>query len=94
MKYVISVAKAYKHRGQRRHYRAKKHWFVYFYEYDEFEEKWHMNSQQVNWLQAVYYMTQKHHRVKIYCTDCRGQFLVLVKSRKDKVDCPYCYEDL
>jgi len=90
MKYVISVAKAYKHRGQRRHYRAKKHWFVYFYEYDEFEEKWHMNSQQVNWLQAVYHMTQKHHRLKMACPDCGSVFLRLVKSFREKIECPNC----
>jgi len=90
MKYVISVAKAYKHRGQRRHYRAKKHWFVYFYEYDEFDENWYMKSKQVNWLQAVYYMTQKHHRRKMTCPDCGSVFLTLVKSFKERVDCPNC----
>ena len=92
MKYVISVAKAYKHRGQRRHYRAKKHWHVYFYEYDEFDEKWFMRSQQVNWLQAVYYMTQKRHRRKMACPDCGSGFLVLVKSFKEKLECPNCLE--
>jgi len=91
MKYVISVAKAYKHRGKHQHYRAKKHWFVYFYEYDEFEEEWHMHSQQVNLLQAVYYMTQKYHRRKMICPDCGSVFLILVKSFKGKIECPYCY---
>ena len=89
MKYVVSVAKAYKHRGRHRHFRAKKHWFVYFYEY---EEEWHMRSKQINWLQAVYYRMQKHYRIKMYCTDCREQFLALVKSRKEKVECLYCLE--
>jgi len=91
MKYVISVAKAYKHRGKHQHYKAKKHWFVYFYEFDEFDEKWSMTSRQVNWLQAVYYMTKKHHRVKLYCTDCDREFLALVKSRREKVECPNCF---
>jgi len=92
MKYVISVAKAYKHRGKRQHRTAKKHWFVYFYEYDEFEEKWYMRSQQVNWLQAVYYMTQKRHRLKMICPDCGSVFLGLVKSFREKVECPNCEE--
>jgi len=87
MKYVISVAKAYKHRGYHQHRTAKKHWFVYFYEFDE---EWHMKSKQVNWLQAVYYMTQKHHRLKMVCPDCGSEFLALVKSFREKVECPYC----
>jgi len=85
MKYVISVAKAYKHRGKMQHKTAKKHWFVYFY-----DEEGKMYSEQVNWLQAVYYMTQKHHRLKMVCPDCGSVFLGLVKSVKEKVDCPYC----
>jgi len=48
MKYVISVAKAYKHRGKMQHRTAKKHWFVYFY-----DEEGKMYSEQVNWLQAA-----------------------------------------
>ncbi len=90
MKYVVSVAKAYKHRGKHRHYRAKKHWFVYFYEYDEFEEKWHMRSQQVNCILALYYMIQKRHRLKMICPDCGSVFLGLVKSFREKVECPHC----
>ena len=90
MKYVVSVAKAYKHRGRHRHYRAKKHWFVYFYEYDEIEEEWYMRSKQVNWLQALYYKTQKRHRYKITCTQCGSVFIALIKSFRDKLECPYC----
>jgi len=90
MKYVISVAKAYKHRGKRLHYRAKKHWFVYWYEYDEFEEKWYMKSKQVNWLQALYYKIQKRHRYKFVCEECGSVFIAIVRSFKDKVECPYC----
>ena len=89
MKYVISVSKAYKHRGKHQHRTAKKHWFVYFYEFDE---KWRMKSKQVNWLQAVYYMTKKHHRIKLYCSDCGSEFLALVKSKKEKLECPNCLE--
>jgi len=87
MKYVISVAKAYKHRGKMQHKTAKKHWFVYFY-----DEDGKMYSKQVNLLQAVYYMTQKHHRLKMACPDCGSVFLGLVKSFKEKVECPNCLE--
>jgi len=90
MKYVISVAKAYKHRGKHQHRTAKKHWFVYWYEYDEFEEKWYMKSKQVNWLQALYYKIQKCHRYKFVCEECGSVFIGIVKSFKDKVECPYC----
>jgi len=92
MKYVISVAKAYKHRGRHQHKRAKKHWFVYFYEYEEYEEEWHMKSKQVNWLQAVYYKTKKHHRRQMACTNCGSVFLVLVKSSSDETQCPNCLD--
>lgn len=91
MKVVVSVAKAYKHRGRHRYLRAKKHWFVYWYEYDEWDEKWYVRSKQVNWIQALYYMTQKHHRRKMICTDCGSVFLVLVKSFREKIECPNCY---
>jgi len=87
MKYVISVAKAYKHRGKRQYRTAKKHWFVYFY-----DEEGKMHSKQVNWLQAVYYMTQKHHRLKMICPDCGSVFLGLVKSFREKVECPNCLD--
>jgi len=90
MKVVISVAKAYKHRGKRQHPRAKKHWFVYWYEYDEFEEQWYMKSKQVNWLQALYFRTQKRHRCKVTCTECGSVFIALIKSFREKLECHYC----
>jgi len=93
MKYVISVAKAYKHRGKRQHPRAKKHWFVYWYEIDEFNEEWRMRNKQVNLLQALYYKIQKRHRYKFVCEECGSVFIAIVKSFKDKVECPYCLED-
>lgn len=49
MKYVISVSKMYKHRGNFRHGRnTKKHWYVY---YDDKEGQLHYEK--VNWLQAL-----------------------------------------
>jgi len=90
MKHIISVSKTYKHRGKMQHRTAKKHWFVYWYEFDEFEEKWYMKSKQVNWLQALYYKIQKKHRYKFVCEECGSVFIAIVRSFKDKVECPYC----
>ena len=83
MKYVISVAKAYKHRGQRQHYRAKKHWFVYYYDYDDYGELTFF-TKQVNWLQALYYKMQKKHRYKFVCEECGSVFIAIVSRLKIK----------
>ncbi len=85
MKYIVSVSKTYKHRGYHQHKRAKKHWFVYYY--DEFGK---FHTKQVNLLQSLYYKMQKKHRYKFICEECGSVFIALVKSYKDKVECPYC----
>ena len=86
MKYVISVSKTYKHRGNHRHKRAKKHWFIYW-----LDEDWRLHCEQVNFLQAIYYKTKKLHRKKFCCDDCGTIFIALVKSKKTKeIECPYC----
>jgi len=56
MKYVISVSKAFKHRGRHRHKAStKKFWHVYYYEYDEIEEKWHLQTKLINAFLVPYY---------------------------------------
>jgi len=86
MKYIISVAKTYKHRGKHEHKRAKKHWFIYY-----FDEEGKLHSEMVNFLQAVYYKTRIFHRRKFWCPECNSIFVGLVKSRKTKeMECPYC----
>lgn len=86
MKYVISVSKTYKHRGDHSHKsKTKKFWFVYYY-----DEEGKLRSEKINWLQALYYKTQKRHRLQYVCTECGEVFLGLVKSYKETVDCPYC----
>jgi len=92
MKYIVSVSKAYKHRGNHQHKRAKKHWFVYYYDNDDYGEL-RFFTKQVNWLQALYYKAQKKHRYKYVCHDCGSVFIAIVKSFKDKVECPYCQEN-
>ena len=47
-----------------------------------------MKSKYVNWLQAVYYKTRKSHRHKIVCEECGSVLIAMVKSFKDKIECP------
>jgi len=85
MKYVISVSKAYKHRGVSHKKSTKKYWFVYFL--DDAGRFW---SEQVSYLKAMYYKKQKLRRIKYVCLECGQVFLGLVKSGKQELDCPYC----
>ncbi len=87
MKYVISVSKTYKHRGNHRHKRAKKHWFVYYY-----DEDWKLHCDQINWFQALCYKAKKLHRIRRVCNYCGIVSISLVKSKKEEVECPNCYE--
>ncbi len=89
MKYVVSVAKTYKHRGNHRHNQAKKHWFVYYYDYD-YNGEFRLFTKQVNWLEALYYKTQKCSRFKMVCPDCGSVFIAIVSGFRNKVECPYC----
>jgi len=92
-KHIISVSKTYKHRGNHRHNPStKKVWQVISYEYDDWDEVWKMKSKYVNWLQALYYKAQKKHRYKVVCQDCGSVLIAMVKSFKDKVECPNCQE--
>ena len=86
MKYIVSVSKTYIHRGNHRHKSdTKKHWHIYYY-----DEEGIFKTQRVNFLQALYYMTQKRKRLKYICTECGSLFLGLVKSKREKIECPYC----
>jgi len=85
MKYVISVSKTYKHRGKHRHNRAKKHWFVYYYDDDE-----RLQIKQINFLQALYYKTQKCHRITMTCPDCGNKWKVTSKKKNPEFYCEDC----
>jgi len=86
MKYVVSVSKAYKHRGVSHKKSTKKYWFIYYFD----EEEGHFHSEQVSYLKAMYYKTQKLRRMKCICLEYGQVFVGLVKSPKQLVDCPYC----
>jgi len=98
MKYVISVSKTHKHRGKSIIHRpnTKKHWHIYYWEYDEVDEIWKMYCDQVNFLSALYYKTQKWKKIDLTCPDCKTTYSHFVKKRNDKhilkEECPDCFE--
>ena len=86
MKYVVSVSKTYKHRGLHRHRKStKKHWHIYYY-----DEDFVFHSEQVSYVKAMYYKTQKRKKIQYVCTECGNFFTGLVKSRKEELGCPIC----
>lgn len=94
MKYVISVSKAYKHRGNHRHKATtKKFWHIHYYEYDDIEEEWYFKSEQVNFLKALYYKTKKVYKRQFYCADCDNFLVGFVKKHQKEIECPVCKED-
>ncbi len=85
MKRVVSVSKTYIHRGNHRHKSdTKKHWFIYYY-----DDEGNFRTEMVNPLQAMYYKARKWRRIKLICTVCWNEFLGIVKSRNEIVQCPY-----
>jgi len=91
MKYVVSVSKAYKHRGKHRHKAStKKFWYVYYYEHDEIKEKWYLRTKLINIFLVPYYKAKKVYKRTFYCPNCDTMFLVLVKKRQTKIECPFC----
>jgi len=85
MKRVVSVSKTYIHRGNHRHKSdTKKHWFIYYY-----DDEGNFKTERVNPLQAMYYKARKWRRIKLTCTICWREFLGIMKSRNEIVQCPY-----
>jgi len=99
MKYVISVSKTHKHRGKYIVHRAntKKHWHIYYWEFDEVDEVWKMYFKQVNWFSAMYYKSHKWKKIMLHCPDCNIDSLHFIKKRTDRhilnEECPNCYEN-
>ena len=85
MKAIVSVSKTYNHRGYHRHKsKTKKHWYIYYYEDGKFR------TEKVNFFQALYYKTQKRHRIRGICEKCGKMWLLFVKARREKLECPNC----
>jgi len=90
MKCVVSVSKAYKHRGVLHKKSTKKYWFIYYY-----DEEGRFHSEQVSYLQAMYYKRNKHKKFKLICPNCKTAYYHFVRKEKDleKEECPDCYEN-
>jgi len=86
MKCIVSVGKTYVHRGNHRHKsKTKKRWFIYYY-----DEDLNFRTEKVNFLQALYYMTQKRHRIRGICQNCGRIWIYFLKSKREKLKCPNC----
>jgi len=86
MKLVVSVSKTFTHRGNHKHKKkTKRRWHIYYY-----DELGNFHCQKVNWLEALFYKTQKRKRIHAICTECERIFLGLPKSKRDILECPYC----
>ena len=84
---VISVSKAYSHRGNHRHRpNTKKHWYVYY-----MDEDGKLGSKRISFLESLFYKSLKKHRYKFICQNCGSQLIAFVKSYKEKVE--YCLTD-
>ena len=89
MKAIVSVSKTYIHRGNHWHRsKTKKRWHIYYY-----DEDGNFKTEKVNWLQAMYYKTQKRHRLRRVCQNCGRMWIYFVKSRREKLKCPNCFDD-
>jgi transcription initiation factor IIE alpha subunit len=91
-KIVISVSKSYIHRGKSLKHRdnTRKRWHVYYYEFSPADRKYKLKSMRVNWLEALYYKAQRHHRYKYYCDECGSLVVAILKRRKSALECPIC----
>ena len=88
MKAIVSVSKTYIHRGNHIHKsKTKKRWHIYYYEDGNFRTK------KVNFLQALYYKTQKRHRIRSICQNCGGMWVFFVKSKREKLKCPNRFDE-
>ena len=80
MKYVISVSKTYKHRGLHRHRAStKKYWHIYYY-----DEDFTFHSEQVSYLEAMYYKSHKYKKIYLHCPNCNVDNLHFIKKRDTK----------
>ena len=86
MKYVVSVSKVYKHRGKFINHRenTKKHWHIFYYEYDDIDEVWKTHFDQVNWFSAMYYKLHKVKKLYLWCAECEEHNLNFLKKKNDK----------
>jgi len=76
-KYIVSVSK-----------KNNSVWKIYFY-----DENFQIHSEKINPLLILYYKLRKRHRKKMYCLNCKSEFLVISNWYDKKANCPYCLDD-
>jgi hypothetical protein len=77
-KYVVSVSK-----------KNNSIWKIYFY-----DENSQIHSQRINPLLIWYYKLIRRHRKKLYCLNCKSEFLGLLNWYDKKIpNCPYCLDE-
>jgi len=82
---VIGVSKRYIVGTTGTKVRAKKYWYVYFYDQDN---KFH--CKRISFIQALYYKTKKKHKIKeVVCPTCRVIYKIIGKAF-----CPNCEEEI
>jgi len=95
---VSDLSKTYKHRGRFIKHRpnTKKHWHIYYWEYDEVDEELKMYCKQVNWVTAMYYKLHKVKKIALHCPACNNDYWHFIKKRDAKhilnEECPTCFE--
>ena len=68
--------------------KTKKRWHIYY-----FDDEGNFRTEKVNWLQALYYKTQKRHRLRRICLNCGQMWVFFAKSKREKIKCPNCSEE-
>jgi len=89
-KITLSVSKVYKNTGSFRFHRKKtqKHWKHFFL--DDETGAWKFRTEWINSVTAQFLKLKKVHQMRYICQECSSVFIGFVRSKKDKVECPYC----
>ena len=80
MKYVVSVSKAYKHRGVSHKKSTKKYWFIYYFD----EEEGHFHSEQVKLSQSFVLQKEKASKDEMHLFRMWSSFCWIGKITKTR----------
>jgi len=84
MMYVTGVSYVGSNNKKRTNQHTKRYPMVYYY-----DESGDFRRKRVSRFEAIYYKRQICKQVKIFCTDCKENFNVLVKKNQQPT-CPKC----
>ena len=70
--------------------RTRKYAFAYF-----FDEDGHFTRQRISKIRYIWYKYFKKPKkyLTFYCSECGYKYKAIVKSKKDRTDCPRCEKD-